>query len=42
MAMGWKPIVIWECKILDTNRNTRDLKPLLNKITLNINKSKMG
>ena len=37
--LGWKPIVIWECEILDINRNTRDLEPLLNKITLNINKS---
>ena len=32
--MGWRPEVIWECEILDTNRNTRDLNPILNKLNL--------
>ena len=37
ITMGWIPIVIWECEILDINRKTRDLNPLLNKLIYPIN-----
>ena len=30
--MGWTPIVIWECEILDKNRKVRDMEPILMKI----------
>ncbi len=33
--MGWRPKVIWECEILDTNRKTRNLSPILNRLNLN-------
>ena len=33
--MGWCPKVIWECEILDTNRKTRNLSPILNRLNLN-------
>ena len=33
--MGWNTIVIWECEILDTNRKTRNLSPILNRLNLN-------
>ena len=29
---GWKPIVIWECEILDVNRKVKDLQTLLSRI----------
>ena len=32
--MGWNPKVIWECEILDTNRNSRDLDIILKKVEL--------
>ena len=33
--MGWRTIVIWECEILDTNRKTRNLSHILNRLNLN-------
>ena len=33
--MGWRTIVIWECEILDSNRKTRNLSPILNSLKLN-------
>jgi len=33
--MGWRAKVIWECEILDTNRKTRNLVPILNRLNLN-------
>ena len=33
--MGWNPKVIWECEILDINRKTRNLVPILNRLNLN-------
>ncbi len=30
--MGWTPIVIWECEILDKNRKVRNMEPILMKI----------
>lgn len=30
--MGWVPIVIWECEILDINRKVRDLNPIKDRI----------
>ena len=33
--MGWNPIVIWECEILDINRNSKDLNPIVNRLNIN-------
>ena len=33
--LGWDTKVIWECEILDTNRKTRNLSPILKKLKLN-------
>ena len=33
--MGWRTIVIWECEIVDTNRKTRNLSHILNRLNLN-------
>ena len=33
--MGWCPKVIWECEILDSNRKTRNLSPIMNRLNLN-------
>ena len=35
LEMGWRVKVIWECEILDTNRKTRNLSPILNRLNLN-------
>ena len=35
--MGWNPIVIWECEILDINRNSKDLNPIVNRLNINKN-----
>lgn len=32
IRLGWKPLVIWECEILDINRKVRDLGFVLEKI----------
>ena len=33
--LGWHPIVIWECEILDINRNSKDLNPIVNRLNIN-------
>ena len=33
--LGWDPIVIWECEILDINRNPKDLNPIVNRLNIN-------
>ena len=35
--MGWNPIVIWECEILDTNRNSKDLNSIVNRLNIKKN-----
>ena len=30
--IGWTPIVIWECEILDKNRKVRDMEPILSQV----------
>jgi DNA mismatch endonuclease, patch repair protein len=35
LEMGWRVKVIWECEILDTNRKTRNLSPMLKRLNLN-------
>ena len=35
--LGWDPIVIWECEILDINRNPKDLNPIVNRLNINNN-----
>ena len=35
--LGWDPIVIWECEILDINRNSKDLNPIVNRLNINKN-----
>jgi DNA mismatch endonuclease (patch repair protein) len=32
VKLGWTPMVIWECEILDINRKVRDLEFVLGKI----------
>ena len=31
---GWNPIVIWECEILDTNRNSKDLNSIVRRLKI--------
>ena len=35
--LGWDPIVIWECEILDINRDSKDLNPIVNRLNINKN-----
>lgn len=32
--IGWNPIVIWECEILDTNRNSKDLNSIVKRMKI--------
>ena len=34
---GWNPIVIWECEILDINRNPKDLCSIINRLNIKTN-----
>ncbi len=34
---GWNPIVIWECEILDINRNPKDLYSIINRLNIKTN-----
>ena len=35
--LEWHPIVIWECEILDINRDSKDLNPIVNRLNINKN-----